>query len=103
MVKIAIIADIHGNLPALEAVAADIRRHRIKRVICLGDLVGKGPQPAEAVDRIRELCELTVQGNWDLGINEPQDKEAGLWQRRPIGKGTTGIFTHSSLLCRSLA
>jgi protein phosphatase len=86
MVKIAIIADIHGNLPALEAVAADIRRHRIKRVICLGDLVGKGPQPAETVDRIRELCELTVQGNWDLGINEPQDKEAGLWQQDRLGK-----------------
>ncbi|KEQ26210.1 metallophosphoesterase family protein [Paenibacillus tyrfis] len=85
MDNIAVISDIHGNLPALEAVARDIRRRRIRRIICLGDLVGKGPQPCEAVDRIRELCETTVQGNWDHGINNPQDKETGLWQQRLLG------------------
>ncbi|TVY06669.1 metallophosphoesterase family protein [Paenibacillus cremeus] len=85
MNRIAIISDIHANLPALEAVLKDIRRRRIKQIICLGDLVGKGPQPAETVDRIRAVCELTIQGNWDHGINQPQDKEAGLWQQQQLG------------------
>lgn len=85
MDKIALIADIHGNLPALDAVLDDIRQRGINRVFCLGDLIGKGPQPAEAVDRIRKVCEITVQGNWDLGINLPQDKESGLWQQQQLG------------------
>lgn len=42
MDKIAVISDIHGNLPALEAVLADIQQRDIHRIICLGDLVGKG-------------------------------------------------------------
>lgn len=85
MDKIAIISDIHGNLEALEAVEQDIRSRRIDRIICLGDLVGKGPQPCEAVDRIRQICEVTVQGNWDHGITLPQNKEAGLWQQERLG------------------
>ncbi|MED4603210.1 metallophosphoesterase family protein [Paenibacillus validus] len=81
MDKIAIISDIHSNLTALDTVLADIRGRGIERIVCLGDLVGKGPQPAESVDRIREVCETTVQGNWDHGIGGPQDKEAGRWQQ----------------------
>ncbi|CAG7650600.1 metallophosphoesterase family protein [Paenibacillus allorhizosphaerae] len=84
MDNIAIISDIHGNIPALEAVASDIRNRGIRRIICLGDLVGKGPQPAEAVERIRELCEMTVLGNWDLGIGRPQVLEAGKWQLQQL-------------------
>ncbi|MGF9711817.1 metallophosphoesterase [Paenibacillus sp. JMULE4] len=85
MDKIAVISDIHGNLEALEAVVRDIRCREIRRIICLGDLVGKGPQPCEVVDRIRELCEVTVLGNWEHGINQPQDKESGLWQQERLG------------------
>ncbi|AFC28784.1 hypothetical protein PM3016_1878 [Paenibacillus mucilaginosus 3016] len=85
MERIAVISDIHGNLPALEAAAEDIRSRGIRRIFCLGDLVGKGPQPAEAVDRIRELCERVVQGNWDHGIGTPQVKEAGVWQQERLG------------------
>ncbi|MFD0678099.1 MULTISPECIES: metallophosphoesterase family protein [unclassified Paenibacillus] len=85
MGKIAIISDIHGNLTALEAVCKDISKRRIKRVICLGDLVGKGPQPAECVNRIRELCEVTLQGNWDHNVNQPHNKEGILWQQSQLG------------------
>jgi len=84
--KIAIISDIHGNMPALEAVLQDIRRRGIRRIICLGDLVGKGPGSAEAVDRIRDVCETVVQGNWDLGITYAQDQPAGLWHQRQLGE-----------------
>lgn len=85
MDKLAIVSDIHGNLPALKAVLADIRRRRIKRIVCLGDLVGKGPNPVETIDLIRRSCETVVQGNWDLGITYKQDKESGIWHQSQIG------------------
>ena len=82
MEKIAIISDIHGNLPALEAVLHDIKRRGITRIFCLGDLVGKGPSSAEVVDLIKQTCEAVVQGNWDIGITLPQELPAGLWQQQ---------------------
>jgi protein phosphatase len=62
---IAVISDIHGNTTALEAVLKDIRRRDIKRVFCLGDFIGKGPDPAKALDMCCEFCEKAVMGNWD--------------------------------------
>ena len=52
-------------MPAFEAVLADIDRRGITRIICLGDLVGKGPDSARAVDICVARCEAVVQGNWD--------------------------------------
>lgn len=86
MERIAIISDIHGNLPALEAVLFDIKRRGITRIYCLGDLVGKGPNSAEVVDLVRQTCESVIQGNWDLGITLPQDQPAGLWQQQSLGE-----------------
>jgi protein phosphatase len=83
--KIAIISDIHGNIPALDAVLQDIKRRGINRVICLGDLVGKGPGSAEAVDYVQAECETVVQGNWDLGITYPQELQTGLWHQQQLG------------------
>jgi protein phosphatase len=85
MAKVAVISDIHGNLHALEAVCKDIRRRGIKRIICLGDLVGKGPQPAEAVDLVRDVCEVVLQGNWDHKVTQQQEKESVIWQRERLG------------------
>ncbi|CAN7650953.1 metallophosphoesterase family protein [Paenibacillus sp. LjRoot153] len=85
MEKIAIISDIHGNLPALEAVLHDIARRGITRIFCLGDLVGKGPSSAEVVDLIEQTCEAVVQGNWDLGITMLQELPAGIWQQQSLG------------------
>jgi protein phosphatase len=83
--RIAIISDIHGNVPALEAVLLDIEQRGVKHIVCLGDLVGKGPEPDKVIDRIREVCEVVVQGNWDLGITYRQDQVSGLWQQTKIG------------------
>ncbi|MDD9265724.1 metallophosphoesterase family protein [Paenibacillus sp. GCM10023248] len=85
MDKIAIISDIHGNLPALEAVLDDIKQRGIERIYCLGDLVGKGPDSAAVVDVIRQTCQVVIQGNWDLGINLPQELPAGIWQQQQLG------------------
>lgn len=68
MDKIAVISDVHGNIPALETVLADIRRRGIDLIYNLGDLVGKGPSSDTAIDICREVCQVTVRGNWDDGI-----------------------------------
>ena len=60
---IAVIADIHGNVPALEAVLADLERRSPDEVLVGGDLVGRGPQGSQVVQRIRELGWRGVRGN----------------------------------------
>ncbi|MBV9791217.1 MAG: metallophosphoesterase family protein [Chloroflexi bacterium] len=85
MDRIAIISDLHGNIPALEATLEDIRRREISRVFCLGDLVGKGPHSARAVDLCREVCELTVRGNWDDFIVVQPEHPIAQWHREQLG------------------
>jgi protein phosphatase len=85
MERIAIISDIHGNLPALEAVLLDIGQRDISRIFCLGDLVGKGPSPGAVVDRIRERCEVVVQGNWDDLVNRNRNELLD-WHRERLGE-----------------
>lgn len=85
MERIAIISDIHGNLPALEAVLEDIYIRGISRIFCLGDLSGKGPSSAEAVDKIREHCEVVIKGNWDYFMTEIHDNEILKWHQDKLG------------------
>ncbi|MDQ2653354.1 MAG: metallophosphoesterase, partial [Chloroflexota bacterium] len=66
--RIALISDIHGNLPAFEATLADIDRRSITRIICLGDLAGKGPHGDVVIDLCRARCEGVIRGNWDEGL-----------------------------------
>lgn len=63
MNRIAILADIHGNRPALEAVISDIQQQGVDGVRVGGDLVGRGPQGSEVVHRIRELKWPSIMGN----------------------------------------
>ncbi len=86
MNKIAIISDIHGNIPALNAVINDIRKKKIDNIICLGDLAGKGPNPAEAVDIIRRECKEVLMGNWDIMISGENDYEMVKWARENMGE-----------------
>ena len=50
--KLAVISDIHGNLPALNAVLADIQFHGVDQIVNLGDIVSGGLFPAETADRL---------------------------------------------------
>lgn len=68
MPKIALISDIHGNLPALEAVLETLDKHNPDIWLCLGDLVGYGPQPSECVQIIMDRNIPTVMGNHDAGV-----------------------------------
>lgn len=66
--RIAVLSCIHGNMAALEAVWDDIRRRKVDRVVCLGDLVGYGPWPREVIRFIQRHNVETVRGCWDEGI-----------------------------------
>lgn len=61
--RIAVIADIHSNLTALEAVLADFKG--VDEVWCLGDVVGYGPWPNECVEVVRSRAAVCVAGNHD--------------------------------------
>jgi predicted phosphodiesterase len=70
--RIAVLSDIHANLPALEAVAADLPP--VDQVWVLGDTVGYGPQPNEVIARLQEMGARSVLGNHDgaaIGTVDP--------------------------------
>ncbi len=64
--KLAIISDIHGNLPALQAVLRDIRG--VDEILCAGDLVGYNPYPSEVIEIIRSNEIPCIMGNHDEAV-----------------------------------
>ncbi len=80
MKRVALISDIHGNAVALEAVLGDIGRRRVDEIVCLGDVAAGGPQPREALERLRTLGCDVVCGNadeWLLGRPPVAEDEDG--------------------------
>ncbi len=80
--RIAILSDIHGNCIALDAALKDLKQHPADHLICLGDAIQGGPQPAEVVARLRQLDCPVVMGNADAWLltgvetgNEPTSEE----------------------------
>lgn len=74
--RVAALSDVHGNLPALEAVLAEVDRERPDLIVFCGD-VASGPMPAETIDRIRELNHARfVRGNADRGLIDAFDGKA---------------------------
>ena len=75
---LAILSDIHGNLEALSVVLQDIERRGISELLCLGDVVGYGPNPVECLDLIRQKCRTTIMGNHDFAVfYEPYNFNTG--------------------------
>jgi predicted phosphodiesterase len=70
---VAVITDIHGNLPALQAALDRIEELGIQRVFCGGDLVGYGPRPNEVCALIAEREIPTIYGNYDYAIARDQE------------------------------
>jgi len=85
---IALISDIHGNLVALKAVLADIQDRGVTRIVCLGDIIGYGPNPVECLDLVIQHCEWSLMGNHDFAaLYEPTSfntsaEQAAFWTRR---------------------
>jgi predicted phosphodiesterase len=91
--RIALLSDVHGNLPAFEAVLADVDADGADQIWCLGDLVGYGAQPDGCVELARERCDLCLAGNHDLVVTGDIDiadfsfsaAAAARWTRENIG------------------
>jgi len=83
--RLAIFSDVHGNLPALESVLADIGTQRPDRTYCLGDLVGYASSPNEVTERVRREGIPTVMGNYDDGVGFDRD-ECGCAYKAPIDR-----------------
>ena len=73
---LAVMADIHGNLAALEAVLDDIEKTGADQLVCLGDVASFGPQPRETLRRVQELCCPVVMGNADWEMLDATTREA---------------------------
>jgi predicted phosphodiesterase len=69
-VRVAALYDVHGNLPALEAVLAEVARERVDAIVCGGDVCA-GPMPQECLDALRAAGAVFVRGN--------ADREPGEW------------------------
>ena len=66
--RVAVISDIHSNLPALEAALAEIDAADLEQIWCLGDIVGYGAQPDECTAIARERSDVCLVGNHDLAV-----------------------------------
>jgi predicted phosphodiesterase len=69
--KIALFSDVHANLPAFEAMLADMEKHEIDALYCLGDLVGYHVSPNEIIEEIRSRKISTLAGNHDVKVKLP--------------------------------
>ena len=92
----AIISDVHANEIALRSVLEDCSAQKVDEIVCLGDIVGYGSEPAECIDLIREKCKWTLCGNHDVAIFLPVPvgfnkiaREALEWHRRVLEPGFT--------------
>lgn len=87
-----VLADVHANLAALDAVVAALDRHGIDGWLCAGDVVGYGPEPIACIARLDELGALCVAGNHDLiALGElpepdfPLARQTLRWTRAHLG------------------
>ena len=84
---IAFVSDIHSNLEAFTAVIAEIDRRGIQDIVCLGDIVGYGPNPTECIDLVARRCKTALMGNHDFAVfYEPYNfntgaEQASYWTR----------------------
>jgi putative phosphoesterase len=81
-VNVAVITDVHANLPALEAALAQIETLGVEAIYCGGDLVGYGPHPNEVCALIEERGIPTIYGNYDYAIARDLD-DCGCAYRDP--------------------
>jgi putative phosphoesterase len=83
-VRVAALSDIHGNLPALEAVLADVEREGVDAIVVPGDTIS-GPWPAEVSDVLAELGALVVRGNVDRLALDGGEGAIGDWSAERLG------------------
>ncbi|HEX5439838.1 MAG TPA: metallophosphoesterase [Ktedonobacterales bacterium] len=88
--RIALIADIHGNLVAFNTILDDIAREGVDQMVCLGDVAAFGPQPEEVVARLREVGCPVVMGDADMTLLTPGAARDGCAFPQPPGDRRLG-------------
>jgi len=94
--KYAIISDIHGNLEALKSILEEIDRQKVDSILCLGDIVGYGPNPNECAEIIKERADVVLAGNHDyaplgkidISYFNPWARQAIEWTRENLAPET---------------
>ncbi len=87
---LAVISDIHSNTEALTAVLDDIAGRDVERIVCLGDVIGYGPEPRQCLELVRERATATLMGNHDFAVlYEPENfnvgaEAAAFWTREQL-------------------
>src|SRR5437763_9069964 len=102
--RIALISDVHANLPAFRAVLGDVAETGVDETWCLGDLVGYGAQPDECVALAKEACDVCLIGNHDLVVIDKLKVDdfsanaatAALWTRDHINEDTRAFLNDLS-------
>lgn len=96
--KIALISDIHANLPALEAVLEDIEQRKLDIIYCLGDLVSYAPFPNEVIKMIQQQKIPTIAGNHDefIGLS-PHGKELHILEKGLSNGAISKTYTNQIL------
>jgi len=87
-VRVAVISDIHSNLPALEQVLAAVEEESVEELWCLGDLVGYNAQPEECARIVLDRSDICLAGNHDLVVN---------------GAISSRVFTHDAAAAAAYA
>ncbi|GAB6191268.1 metallophosphoesterase family protein [Desulfocastanea catecholica] len=101
--KIAVLADIHGNLEAFEAVRGDLEAQGAQRGICLGDNIGYGPDPEAVICRMRQLGYQSVLGNHEFALFDPRGRRWLNFQAAENNIETEKLLSGESKdYCRSL-
>jgi len=107
--KHAIISDIHGNIEALEKVLERIENEKVDDIICLGDLVGYGPNPKECIERIQKVARIILAGNHDhaaVGLTDPNyfnfyAKIAVEWTAMTLSKSEKNFLSSVPLMANN--
>lgn len=73
--RFAVISDIHSNLEALTAVLQDIETREVDEILCLGDIVGYGPNPNECIELVKNKCSSVIIGNHDFACIDQSELE----------------------------
>jgi len=100
--RVAVFSDVHGNLPALEAVRKAIKREKPDVVAIAGDLVMNGPEPGATIDAIRVMegeGAIVVQGNTDIAVADGDYAAAFPWLPEGVPDATRAIaeWAHDAL------
>lgn len=95
--KIAVLSDIHGNMEALDAVCEDLKCTAADKVVCLGDLVGYGPDPEAVVSHVRQLGYDSILGNHEAAMASERARNWMNFQAKENNISTEALLSAENL------